>query len=109
MRPRTLDEIHRFNRSQQDALLPSVEDGTIRLVGATTENPYVLINKAPLSRCVVEAAALLADGDMIGVDQVAEACDRSKPVAQFSSACTGQHRSRSRRVRTCRGVRRVAG
>lgn len=48
-----LDEIHRFNRAQQDALLPSVEDGTIRLVGATTENPYVSINKALLSRCVV--------------------------------------------------------
>ncbi|MCW2971775.1 MAG: Recombination protein MgsA [Thermoleophilia bacterium] len=47
-----LDEIHRFNRSQQDALLPTVEAGVIRLVGATTENPYVSINKALLSRLV---------------------------------------------------------
>ena len=47
-----LDEIHRFNRAQQDALLPAVEAGTIRLVGATTENPYVSINRALLSRLV---------------------------------------------------------
>ncbi|MBC7459833.1 MAG: AAA family ATPase, partial [Thermoleophilia bacterium] len=47
-----LDEIHRFNRAQQDALLPTVEAGVIRLVGATTENPYVSINKALLSRLV---------------------------------------------------------
>jgi putative ATPase len=48
-----LDEIHRFNRAQQDALLPAVESGVIRLVGATTENPYVSINRALLSRVVV--------------------------------------------------------
>lgn len=54
-----LDEIHRFNRAQQDALLPSVEDGTIRLVGATTENPYVSINRALLSRCVVYQLELI--------------------------------------------------
>ncbi|MCW2949208.1 MAG: ATP/GTP-binding domain protein [Thermoleophilia bacterium] len=47
-----LDEIHRFNRAQQDALLPTVEAGIIRLVGATTENPYVSINRALLSRLV---------------------------------------------------------
>lgn len=48
-----LDEIHRFNKSQQDALLPAVEAGTIILVGATTENPSVSINRALLSRCAV--------------------------------------------------------
>ncbi|MCW2955764.1 MAG: ATPase central domain protein [Thermoleophilia bacterium] len=47
-----LDEIHRFNKAQQDALLPMVEAGVIRLVGATTENPYVSINRALLSRLV---------------------------------------------------------
>ena len=45
-----LDEPHRFNKSQQDALLPHVEDGTIVLFGATTENPYYEINSPLLSR-----------------------------------------------------------
>ena len=45
-----LDEIHRFNKAQQDALLPHVEDGTITLIGATTENPYFEVNSALLSR-----------------------------------------------------------
>ena len=45
-----LDEIHRFNKAQQDALLPHVEDGTITLIGATTENPYFEVNAALLSR-----------------------------------------------------------
>ncbi len=45
-----LDEVHRFNRTQQDALLPSVEDGTLTLVGATTENPYFSVNAPLLSR-----------------------------------------------------------
>ena len=46
-----IDEIHRFNKSQQDALLPYVEDGTVILVGATTENPSFELNSALLSRC----------------------------------------------------------
>jgi len=48
-----LDEIHRFNKAQQDALLPAVEDGTITLIGATTENPYFEVNSALLSRSQV--------------------------------------------------------
>jgi len=48
-----LDEIHRFNKAQQDALLPAVEDGTITLIGATTENPYFEVNSALLSRAQV--------------------------------------------------------
>jgi len=48
-----LDEIHRFNKAQQDALLPSVEEGVLTLVGATTENPYFEVNAALLSRCEV--------------------------------------------------------
>ncbi len=46
-----LDEIHRFNKSQQDALLPAVESGLVTLIGATTENPYFEVNSALLSRC----------------------------------------------------------
>ena len=45
-----IDEIHRFNKSQQDFLLPNIEDGTIKLIGATTENPSFSINHALLSR-----------------------------------------------------------
>jgi putative ATPase len=57
-----LDEIHRFNKAQQDALLPAVEDGTLTLVGATTENPYFSVNSALLSRSqVLELRALTAE------------------------------------------------
>ncbi len=48
-----IDEIHRFNKSQQDSLLPYVEDGTIILIGATTENPYFEVNKALVSRSII--------------------------------------------------------
>lgn len=48
-----IDEIHRFNKSQQDALLPYVEDGTLILIGATTENPYFEVNKALVSRSII--------------------------------------------------------
>ena len=48
-----IDEIHRFNKLQQDALLPYVENGTIILIGATTENPYFEVNKALISRSMV--------------------------------------------------------
>ncbi len=57
-----IDEIHRFNKAQQDALLPHVEDGTITLIGATTENPYFEVNAALLSRMRVwRLEALTAD------------------------------------------------
>jgi putative ATPase len=48
-----LDEIHRFNKAQQDALLPAVEEGLLILIGATTENPYFEVNSALLSRCQI--------------------------------------------------------
>ncbi|HLM51201.1 MAG TPA: replication-associated recombination protein A [Solirubrobacteraceae bacterium] len=57
-----LDEIHRFNKAQQDALLPAVEEGLITLIGATTENPYFEVNSALLSRVhVYELHALTPD------------------------------------------------
>lgn len=61
--PRTIlfiDEIHRFNRAQQDAFLPHVEEGTIVLIGATTENPSFSVNAALLSRCAVHVLEPLA-------------------------------------------------
>jgi putative ATPase len=62
-----LDEIHRFNKAQQDALLPHVEDGTITLVGATTENPYFEVNAALLSRMRVWRLEPLSDEDVATV------------------------------------------
>jgi putative ATPase len=57
-----LDEIHRFNKAQQDALLPAVEEGLVTLIGATTENPSFEVNSALLSRCrLYELHALSAD------------------------------------------------
>ena len=55
-----IDEIHRFNKLQQDALLPFVEDGTVILIGATTENPYFEVNKALISRSMVFKLELLS-------------------------------------------------
>ena len=59
-----IDEIHRFNKSQQDYLLPFVEDSTITLIGATTENPYFEVNKALISRMYVFELKSLADKDL---------------------------------------------
>jgi putative ATPase len=59
-----IDEIHRFNKSQQDALLPFVEDGTVILIGATTENPYFEVNSALLSRSRVFALQPLTEGEI---------------------------------------------
>ena len=62
-----LDEIHRFNKAQQDALLPHVEDGTVTLIGATTENPYFEVNAALLSRMRVWRLETLTDEDVAAV------------------------------------------
>jgi putative ATPase len=59
-----LDEIHRFNKAQQDALLPAVEDGLVTLIGATTENPYFEVNSALLSRARVYELDPLSAGDV---------------------------------------------
>jgi len=66
-----IDEIHRFNRAQQDAFLPHVEKGNIRLIGATTENPSFEINSALLSRCRVYVLKALTE------DQVAQLLQRA--------------------------------
>ena len=62
-----LDEIHRFNKAQQDALLPAVEDGLLTLIGATTENPYFEVNSALLSRCQVIELESLGEDDLLEV------------------------------------------
>ncbi len=62
-----IDEIHRFNKLQQDALLPYVEDGTVILIGATTENPYFEVNKALISRSMVIKLESLTKEDIFKV------------------------------------------
>jgi len=62
-----VDEIHRFNKAQQDAFLPYVERGTIRLIGATTENPSFEINAALLSRCRVYTLRALTEEQIVGL------------------------------------------
>jgi putative ATPase len=62
-----LDEIHRFNKGQQDALLPGVESGLLTLIGATTENPYFEVNAALLSRCAVVELEPLSDLEVAAV------------------------------------------
>ncbi len=70
-----IDEIHRFNRAQQDGFLPYVEDGTVILVGATTENPSFELNAALLSRCQVFVLNRLDDAALENLLQRAEAAE----------------------------------
>ncbi len=71
-----IDELHRFNKAQQDALLPHVEDGTITLIGATTENPYYEINSPLLSRLRVYRLEPLSEDELGSVVQRALADER---------------------------------
>lgn len=66
-----IDEIHRFNKSQQDALLPHVEDGTVTLIGATTENPSFELNSALLSRTRVIRLERLGVESLVQIIQIA--------------------------------------
>lgn len=71
-----IDEIHRFNKSQQDALLPSVEEGSVILVGATTENPYFDVNAALVSRSHVVLLKPLSEKDTVEILKRALADER---------------------------------
>jgi putative ATPase len=80
-----LDEIHRFNKAQQDALLPAVEEGLVTLIGATTENPYFEVNSALLSRArVYELEPLTAAHVRVLLDR-AVARGECAPAGQVSS------------------------
>src|SRR6201985_759937 len=70
-----IDEIHRFNKGQQDALLGAVEKGVITLIGATTENPSFEVNSALLSRCQVYVLKPLDENDLVALLQHAIATD----------------------------------
>ena len=82
-----IDEIHRFNRSQQDSFLPHMEDGTITLVGATTENPSFELNAALLSRAIVLTLNRLDDAALEGLLARAEAeVGRTLPLDEDARA-----------------------
>lgn len=72
-----IDEIHRFNKLQQDALLPHVEKGTVILIGATTENPYFSVNKALLSRSTIFKFSELKNEE---VEKILKNCINNKEV-----------------------------
>ena len=67
-----IDEIHRFNKTQQDTLLPYLEDGTVTFIGATTENPSFNLNNALLSRCIVGVLKPLCTTDLLTLIERAE-------------------------------------
>ncbi len=77
-----IDEIHRFNKLQQDALLPFVENGTVILIGATTENPYFEVNKALISRSMVCKLEPLTIDDVFKV--LKNALEREEGLKNFN-------------------------
>lgn len=77
-----IDEIHRFNKLQQDALLPFVEDGTVILIGATTENPYFEVNKALISRSMVFKLEPLNEKDIFKI--LKASLSREEGLASFN-------------------------
>jgi putative ATPase len=79
-----IDEIHRFNKGQQDYLLPFVEDGTIILIGATTENPYFEVNGALLSRSVIFELQKLSNED-IKTLLIRAVTDREKGLGSYDA------------------------
>jgi putative ATPase len=92
-----LDEIHRFNKAQQDALLPGVEEGLVTLIGATTENPYFEVNSALISRCqVIQLEPLTEDEVEEIVRRGAQALEAEVPdelVAAIAARAGGDART----------------
>lgn len=76
-----VDEVHRFNKSQQDAFLPHVESGLFTFIGATTENPSFEVNSALLSRAAVYVLQPLSEDDLKQIVQRAQAIDAVPPIA----------------------------
>lgn len=99
-----VDEVHRFNKSQQDALLPHVENGTVTFIGATTENPYFEVNKALVSRSRIFELRSLTERDLVQVVEQAlkdatygygrkQVRIEADALAHLVSTCNGDARS----------------
>ena len=95
-----VDEIHRFNKAQQDVILPHVEDGTVTFIGATTENPSFEVNAPLLSRCRVFALQALTDEEVASIvgraleDEPARAGRTETVPGDRSAGAPGEHRQR---------------
>ena len=92
-----IDEIHRFDKRQQDSVLHAVEDGLVTLIGATTENPYFEVNQALLSRCtVIELEPLTHDELRLVIERGARELDTSPPekvVTEIAATAGGDART----------------
>ena len=84
-----IDEIHRFNKLQQDALLPYVENGTIILIGATTENPYFEVNGALISRSIIFELKPLSKEDIKEILKRA-VYDKERGMGSYKGQSTGE-------------------
>ena len=111
-----IDEIHRFNKAQQDAFLPHVEKGNIRLIGATTENPSFEINSALLSRCRVYVLKPLTEDQIVLLLRRALA-DRERGLGEMNLSasddvlqenCQLHQRRRAQRLQRAGSGRRAA-
>ena len=105
-----LDEVHRFNKAQQDALLPAVEQGLLTLIGATTENPFFEVNAPLISRSMVFRVDPLGDADLASVVRRALAVEGGAMAADALAHLvdTGRWR-RPRRAHHARGGARSGG
>jgi putative ATPase len=99
-----VDEIHRFNKGQQDALLPGVEAGWVTLIGATTENPFFELNAPLLSRCQLVRLTVLTDADLVTL--LERAC--SDPVRGFAGRVAIDDDARDHLVHVADGDARAA-
>jgi putative ATPase len=108
-----IDEIHRFNKAQQDALLPGVEEGVVTLIGATTENPYFEVNSALLSRCTVVELEPLSPEELAEiVRRGAAALEAEVPddlVAEMATRAGGDARTALNVVELAVGTARAEG
>ncbi|MBN1824436.1 MAG: replication-associated recombination protein A [Endomicrobiales bacterium] len=95
-----IDEIHHFNRSQQDALLPDVEKGNITLIGITTENPYFYVNKALLSRSVLFEFEKLTESHLKKILELALA-DAERGLGKYKVDISPD--ARKHLIKTCEG------
>ena len=110
-----VDEVHRWNKAQQDALLPHVENGTIVLVGATTENPYFEVNKALVSRSRIFQLTPLGEEDLrargarrpwptpSGAMASSRCASTKTPSTHLVQVASGDARERAERSRARRG------
>ena len=100
-----LDEVHRFNKAQQDTFLPFVEDGTLVFIGATTENPSFELNSALLSRARVYLLKPLAPADLVGLLRARACGRRARARGQWHRPGAGGARTPGRSRRRRRAAR----